>query len=600
LSYVEKGAMTSVVCYPSVTRSVFPFFCAYTPVASDIVLSTGGGRVIDFNPSLLGLGVQSVTAVIEFNTSVEFCSSTVNVTDSTPPSLLCVKTEFLLDSLCTSADFLAFKIPASDACDASITSGSLLAGTTITGPGTKPYIYTATDATGNVGTQPCSVKLTDNIAPTLNCTKQVTPLPVGDSCVMSIPDSYKPTASDNCDQVVTPSELAPVPLGGRDYEVQYAVTDTSGNSVQGCPIRLVDTTAASLTCPFDLSVVADEITCRATLPSIYKASVHTPCGSDLGFVLPTTTSYGVGSHATTFSYDDLGGKKFSCTKTVTVTDATPPKLQCPASITIPSDNNCVAQVPAEFTPTGVDSCGPVTVTRDSSAVLSGDGDHWIRFSGRDPNGNKDSTTCPLSVTDKSTAIITCPTSPLILVAGTGCTASLPSNYTATATTQCGNSLSPIKATQTTGYSVGTHTVYFSTVDPSGKTINCNSSVQVVDNDTDGACGTDDKCPNTTIATEVKTTYLKKGSYIASGTPSPSTGFAFRSTTTAATQFTYTTKDTGGCTCAQMVAQCGYHRIYLKYGCPKDMMDAWTGKYSQAGKGKFVCLRKYMPKGSKNG
>jgi hypothetical protein len=121
-------------------------------------------------------------------------------------------------------------------------------------------------------------------------------------------------------------------------------------------------------------------------------------------------------------------------------------------------------------------------------------------------------------------------------------------------------------------------------------------VQVTDSDPDGACASDDVCPGTSISKEVPLKNVKKNHYVAAGSLSLSTGFTFQSSSATKKVYSYTTKDTSGCTCAQIIDKCKYHARYKTDGCPQDMMNAWTGKYSQAGKGKQKCLEKYKASG----
>jgi hypothetical protein len=275
-------------------------------------------------------------------------------------------------------------------------------------------------------------------------------------------------------------------------------------------------------------------------------------------------------------------------------------ITCPPAVVLTATNTCSVSVLPSFMAYVSTKCG-----FDVSFVLPmttayGVGVFPITLSYVDIDKSTKSCLTSITVTDKSPGTITCPTSPLIATASSGCKANLPPGYVATAISKCGTNLGPVKATKTTGYGLGKTTATFSVVDLSGKTISCSTLVQVEDEDPDGVCGTDDMCPGTSISNEVKSTYLKKNSYVASGRLSATNGFSFKSTSTS--NYAYTTKDTGGCTCSQIIAKCGYNQVYLQYGCPKEMMDAWTGKYSQVGKRKYSCLAKYKltVRGSKGG
>jgi len=44
---------------------------------------------------------------------------------------------------------------------------------------------------------------------------------------------------------------------------------------------------------------------------------------------------------------------------------------------------------------------------------------------------------------------------------------------------------------------------------------------------------------------------------------------------------YTMSDTAGCSCAQIIAICGYGKGHVKFGCSHSVMDVWTGTYDAA-------------------
>jgi hypothetical protein len=272
------------------------------------------------------------------------------------------------------------------------------------------------------------------------------------------------------------------------------------------------------------------------------------------------------------------------------TDVTKPALSCPTRITINTDANCVAQIPPNFLPSATDNCGGiVTVSLVGGRSISGSGAKMISFTATDISGNRANIACPLDVRDKSSLMITCPAS-VFLSAESQCVADLTTPFAAIVATKCGAFVRRVKPANTTGFILGVTTVYFSTLDAAGQTLRCTANVEVMDADPDGACGTDDVCPGTSIGTEVPLTRLQAGNYIAMGPLLPNTGYTFKSNI--ATNFVYSTKRTGGCTCAQIITKCGYKPIYKKIGCPKDMMDAWAAKYSQNGKSLYVCLAKY--------
>ena len=111
-----------------------------------------------------------------------------------------------------------------------------------------------------------------------------------------------------------------------------------------------------------------------------------------------------------------------------------------------------------------------------------------------------------------------------------------------------------------------------------------------DDDGDGVCGDVDVCPGST-ATD-----------LAAGVPSRGLGTNRWAQMDGDIDFetvlprgggngpgrAYTTEDTGGCTCAQIIATCGYGSGHTKFGCSISVMDTWTGLFGEAGEDPFQC------------
>jgi hypothetical protein len=196
----------------------------------------------------------------------------------------------------------------------------------------------------------------------------------------------------NCDGGTPVTQLGPFQLEGRDYEVAFTATDTTGNNVLGCSVPLHDPSPATLTCPPNLVLDVGFTTCKVSLTSSYKATVRTKCGTLLDELLPTTTSYGPGEYAIPFTYTNQDGSVLRCTRNVSVRDRVPPIVEC-RPMTLNSDANCIAQIPDSYKPYTWDNCGSVTMRLVGSTTLSGKGDHSIRYTATDS-----ANTVPISCT----------------------------------------------------------------------------------------------------------------------------------------------------------------------------------------------------------
>lgn len=186
------------------------------------------------------------------------CVQLINVTDSTPPTVIC--------PIDATVECAAIILPAStgfatatDDCDAS----PVLDYVDITMPGLCDDAYTitrtwsATDACDNVSMCDQIIEVTDNTLPSINC-----PGPITITCTESSDPSIagEATATDNCDanldisytDVITPSGICP-----QNYTISRtwtAIDNCSNNSQCIQQITVADTTGPVIICPTDATV----------------------------------------------------------------------------------------------------------------------------------------------------------------------------------------------------------------------------------------------------------------------------------------------------------------------------------------------------------
>jgi hypothetical protein len=99
---------------------------------------------------------------------------------------------------------------------------------------------------------------------------------------------------------------------------------------------------------------------------------------------------------------------------------------------------------------------------------------------------------------------------------------------------------------------------------------------IVDADSDGVPDAADQCPATVIPESAPTLgTLKKNHYALRSAVPNGAGLVFFTTTNKNKNKTnFTTADTAGCSCEQIVAALGLGVGQLKYGCSKSAMEAW--------------------------
>ena len=218
-------------------------------------------------------------------------------------------------------------------------------------------------------------------------------------------------------------------------------------------ITVVDNLPPAFTsCPSSITQAVTPGTCVKQIAVGLTASATDNCTPVTGsYTIAGTTSgsgtslnanntfFQSGVSVVTFRAVDSYGNVNTCTTTVTITEAVPPSITCPAPITVSAaagNCNAVVTVPA---PTLSDNCttnAALTASLTNSlsgattaATASGNGSGRIynlgatsiTYTVSDGSGNNSSTTCTAAVTvrDAQAPVITCPVS-LTLSSGTAC------------------------------------------------------------------------------------------------------------------------------------------------------------------------------------
>jgi hypothetical protein len=375
--------------------------------------------------------------------------------------------------------------------------------------------------------------------------------------------------------------------------VKHVIAGVTTTDACNSTVSVEDNTKPVITCPAIRPSIPVNDLCYGELVA-FRIPASDNCDVGITNARPfSTISSGTGLFSSTFFATDVYGNVEMTPCSFDVFDDIKPTLTCPADpMNVMADASCMFTLPDAFVVEAVDNCPGTLITRVLTSG-KGVGVQMVNFTGTDVSNNTATISCPLTVQDTSELTIVCPPTKYF-TAQSSCVADVPFPFNAVVQTACGT-VSATLSLAMNPYVLGTTPVSISLLLPSGVTISCNTSVVVSDSDPDGACGTDDMCPGTSLAKEVPMWRVRKDSYIAAGALSLTNGFTFTSTSgtgSTNTSRVYTTKDTGGCTCAQIIASCKYRDAFLKYGCPADMLDVWTGKYSQVGQAKYQCSGKY--------
>ena len=277
------------------------------------------------------------------------CSQIITVNDQTPPSITCPPPVTVsCASLVPAPDITS--VVKSDNCGGTPTVtfvSDVTTNQTCVNRYTLTRTYRATDACGNSATCTQTITVNDQTPPTLTCPIDVT---VSCASLVPAPNPGSIVASDNCNGIPTVTFVSDVTTNQtctNRYTLTrtYRATDECGNSTTCTQaITVNDQTPPSITCPAPVTV-----SCASQVPTANTSSVTSSdnCGGNvtiasLGDVVSNMTCANRFIITRTYRATDACLNTATCTQIITVFDATPPSITCPANLTF----QCAAQVPA--------------------------------------------------------------------------------------------------------------------------------------------------------------------------------------------------------------------------------------------------------------
>lgn len=429
------GACGAVTCTPA-TGTFFP---AGTTV---VTCTTGAGPSCSFNITVNDTQAPTIT-----------CPA--NVTRSTDPNR------------CSAV--VTYPAPmANDNCPGVTASCNPPSGSSFT-KGATTVNCTATDTSGNTANCSFMVTVNDTQAPTITCPSNVmtTTSNPGGTAVNYPP----PAASDNCPGVTANC----MPPSGSNFPVGMTVvtctaTDTAANTANCMFTVTVTLVPCTITCPANVARLNDANQCGAVV-TYPDAIPNGACGA-------VTCSPGKGAFfpvgSTVVTCTAVGGP--SCQFNVTVVDNTPPRVTCPAPITIalPPGQSSTRVTYTDATVT--DNCPGTSVQcSPPSGSIFPAGTTFVTCVGTDPSSN--SATCLFGVTvlDAEAPVVRCPANVTVDVPSTQCSAV--ANYpAATVTDNVSGAIVACAPPSGSTFSVGVTTVTCTATDVAGNRATCAFSV----------------------------------------------------------------------------------------------------------------------------
>lgn len=386
------------------------------------------------NGGNFNVGTHNLTFTASDGSNTSSCSFVVQVNDNTAPTLTCpsnINTNTDLN-LCA-ATVTWGSVSVSDNCSG---AGSAFqsAGPNPGGPnfpvGVSTVSYSASDASGNVGTCSFSVTVADNQPPTISCPTAVVTYSPG-ACGAQVTWA-NPVPGDNCSLPSNPlSRTDQIPLSSGNtfqngsYTIGYEVRDASNNTTD-CTFSftVADTEDPEWDpCPSNFTVSTDPDVCTAVVNFTIDADDNCTANPTITQVsaLGNGDVFPIG--ATTVEYsvvDGSGNSPVNCVFVVTVEDNEFPDVVCPSSVTT-TFPNC-QYVLADFTgdPGIADNCVLASVVQVPSAGII-TVETTITITATDDAGNESS--CAWTVTPFDNTPPTfdnCPTAPQLVAVNNSC------------------------------------------------------------------------------------------------------------------------------------------------------------------------------------
>lgn len=278
------------------------------------------------------------------------------------------------------------------------------------------------------------------------------------------------------------------------YEVEWRTTDGSGTATCNLYVEVVDNQNPSIVCPSNISRNTDLNQCSAVVTYTSPTFSDNCPGAFLTLTSATNTASGSafskGLTMVNWKVTDAAGNIALCDFTITVVDAQPPAIACPANLARSTDPGLCSAVVAYATPIATDNCVPSLTVALVSPVEATSGSAFAKgttiVQWKATDGASLTTTCTftITVTDGQAPVITCPGS-ISKFTDTGLCTAMTTYATPTATDNC--TPPPAVVLQSglvsgAAFPKGITTLTWKATDGAGLTKTCTFKVTVSDNE----------------------------------------------------------------------------------------------------------------------
>jgi len=329
-----------------------------------------------------------------------------------------------------------------------------------------------------------TIVVTDNTPPTVTCLAEVI-AQAGTGETEAVATFDPPVASDNCgiaSVVAVPPSGSLFPLGTNS--VTWTATDTSGNT-NSCQMLVI---VRELTDENDPpTAICHNITrpagtnCQA---SVTAAEVNNgsfdPDGNPITLALNPPGPFAIGNHAVTLIVADDRGGTNTCAATVSVVDAMPPSISCPAPVVAQAPGGATESAVEYPAPAASDGCTSVTVTSlPASGAAFPIGTNTVNVTAVDAAGNTN--TCSFTVTVlRGNAAPTMQCQNIVRPANGDCVATVTAAEVDNGSFDLDGDPFTLSLVPPGPYAVGTNAVALVGVDNQGNTNSCAALIIVTD------------------------------------------------------------------------------------------------------------------------
>jgi subtilisin-like proprotein convertase family protein len=418
---VRDNQPPTIVCPSNITVSAGAGRCSsnvtFTVAATDLCGPVSSLTSTPPSGSAFAVGTTLVTSVaMDASGNTNSCTFTVTVRDDQPPMILCpADVSVRSDPGTNVATNVSLGSPTvSDNCGIAAASSNAPSFYPL---GTNLVTWTATDTSGNSNTCLQRVVVTSSAPPQIACPATVTVNADAGSCSASGVSLGTPAlTSPGCGGVTLSNNAPPLFALGTNV-VTWTATDACGKS-GFCQQRVivVDNQPPTITCSSNLTLATDPGGCSRSNVT-YTVGSGDNCSWTLFQTagLPSGASFPKGVTTNVFTVTDSSGNGASCFFTVTVLDAQPPAIACPANVTVIANAGSSATNVYLGTPVTSDNCGVLVVTNNAPASLPA-GTNIVTWTVTDTSGNTNSCqqtvvvvpgppqiACPPDITTNTTA-----------------------------------------------------------------------------------------------------------------------------------------------------------------------------------------------------